>query len=504
MSGIKTTYQAEKNVKGASAGGEYYKSTYAGLLFVWVMSLLIFPQLPLLTVALNLLIMVLISSMQFYSALLPVKKLISKKNEQEPFVSIHIPVHNEPPELVLKTLEAIQQLNYKNYEVIVLDNNTENPEVWKPVEKKCGEAGASFKFKHVEGLKGFKAGALNLCNKMSHQATEFVLVIDADYRVHPQLLQEALSNFSEENIALVQFPQAYLNTDTGNRGMQAEYNHFFAVYMNMANHFNCVLSTGTVSVIRMRALEATGGWSGNSITEDCELGLRFHQEGFRGVYVAQPLGKGLMPVDLHDLKTQRERWVFGNMQTLNSFFYGAKKRLSIRQCAGIVTQLTAWFNFLFIPVIGALSGAIGMAVSAMPVYNKLMVLSLVSIWFYLTGKFIFFRLSFRNSGKSFRKSFDAYLVHLGMAWEGAVSWLRCLCGENILFKRTNKFLGLKKKENVLTNLSLSLILIIAGALAFASGYYLEWTFAWLASPAFAAVFFLRRLTVKTFKLTQKL
>ena len=448
--------------------------------------------------------MVIISGLQFYSAMLPKKSLVPCKTETEPFVSIHIPTYNEPPELVLQSLEALQALKYPNYEVIVLDNNTKDPAVWRPVEKRCAELGGRFKFRHEDNVKGFKAGALNICNTLSNPATEYILVIDADYMVQPELLQEALGHFSDDNVALVQFPQAYVNTSKENQGMHAEYDHFFEVYMNMANHYNCVLSTGTVSVLRKKALMEVGGWSGSTITEDCELGLRLHHAGFRGVYVPKSLGKGLMPTDLYDLKVQRERWVFGNMQTLCFFFKAGKDKLNISQCAGIITQLTAWFNFLLVPILGILSAAVGILFSTLPVYHSLLVFSLFSIWISLVGKFFFFKIAFRNRTRSFKSAMEAYMVHLGMAWEGAWSWIRCLCGENIRFKRTNKFLSLGKGKDLLSNLSFSLVLLISGTVALVHGYYTEAFFAFLAAPAFASVYFLRSLTTSTLRITQKL
>lgn len=476
---------------------------YAVMLAAWLLLLLVLPQFTLSLVLLNLLVMVGISGMQFYSALLPRKDLQPVLNEAQPFVSIHIPTYNEPPELVIQTLKALQQLNYLNYEVIVLDNNTSDPEVWQPVEKASRAMGEKFRFRHIDELKGFKAGALNVCDEMSNPATEFILVIDADYRVKPELLQEALGHFAEEVVGLVQFPQAYVNTSRENRGMRGEYDHFFEVYMNMANHLNCVLSTGTVSVIRKSALKAVGGWSSNTITEDCELGLRLHQKGYRGVYVPKPLGKGLMPTDLESLKVQRERWVFGNMQTLSSFLRLSKSKLSFTQCAGIVTQLTAWFNFLLIPILGALSGAAGLLMSGHQAYESMLVFSLLSVWLFLGGKFLFFRLAFREHSHVLEHTIDAYLVHLGMAWEGATSWLRCLCGENIRFKRTNKFLNLGQDRHLTSNLIFTAVLLLTGLLALVAGHYTEWVLAWLAAPAFASVYFLRRLTSRTYKLTQR-
>src|ERR1700722_15941368 len=76
-----------------------------------------------------------------------------------PRVSIPVPTYNEPPQMVIETLHALARLDYDNYEVILLDNNTPDPAVWRPVEAHCrmlserlGEA--TFRFFHFDGVKG--------------------------------------------------------------------------------------------------------------------------------------------------------------------------------------------------------------------------------------------------------------------------------------------------------------------------------------------------------------
>ncbi|MGZ5940777.1 MAG: glycoside hydrolase family 17 protein, partial [Rhizomicrobium sp.] len=59
--------------------------------------------------------------------------------EKSPRVSIHVPCYNEPPAMVIETLDALARLDYDNFEVIVLDNNTPDAETWLPVQKRCAE-----------------------------------------------------------------------------------------------------------------------------------------------------------------------------------------------------------------------------------------------------------------------------------------------------------------------------------------------------------------------------
>src|ERR1700733_15185544 len=72
--------------------------------------------------------------------------------EPQPKVSIHVPAYNEPPEMVIETLDALARLDYSNYEVLVIDNNTRDEAVWRPVEAHCARLGNRFPFFHVAPL----------------------------------------------------------------------------------------------------------------------------------------------------------------------------------------------------------------------------------------------------------------------------------------------------------------------------------------------------------------
>src|SRR5512143_935110 len=65
-----------------------------------------------------------------------------------PRVSIHVPAYNEPPDMVKETLDALARLDYPNYEVIVIDDNTTDEKLWRPIEAHCKALG--FRFYHLE------------------------------------------------------------------------------------------------------------------------------------------------------------------------------------------------------------------------------------------------------------------------------------------------------------------------------------------------------------------
>ena len=62
----------------------------------------------------------------------------------QPMVSLHLPAYAEPPEVVEATLRALAALDYPNYEVLVIDNNTPDEKTWQPIEELCAALGAVF------------------------------------------------------------------------------------------------------------------------------------------------------------------------------------------------------------------------------------------------------------------------------------------------------------------------------------------------------------------------
>ncbi len=466
--------------------------------FTLVISFLI-PEVLLAFVAANLALCIIVLILRFQAVLLP-RKVMEKKNFTEsPKISIHVPTYNEPPEVVISTIKALQNLHYENYEVIVLDNNTSERKFWTPVRDFVHSlADERIRFFHYENVKGYKAGALNICLKHTHPDADFLLVIDADYQVDPELINEAVTRFSTPEIGLVQFPQAYYNTANENQGITDEYEHFFSVYMNMANHRDCVLSTGTVSFIRLEALHKAGGWQDKTITEDVELGLRLKNAGYQGKYIANPLGRGLMPTDARALRTQRERWIYGNMQTLSLFLKSGWKNFKVKQTLGIVTMLTAWFNFLFFPIIGiVVAGILGLS-GTPDVVHTLMPLSIGSIGVYTLGTMFFFLLAFKGNVK---RSLGAFLVHVGLAYEGAVSWLTGLLKTNLGFKRTNKFPQLGKWSHFMPGLVLTLFVLLVIVFQFLSADLLAACISLSMIPLVFATFYLKKQVEATARIT---
>jgi cellulose synthase/poly-beta-1,6-N-acetylglucosamine synthase-like glycosyltransferase len=413
---------------------------------------------------------------------------ISNKNS---FVSVFVPTHNEPPEILAETLRSLSRLDWQDYEVLVIDNNTSDAAIWRPIETLCHELGPRFRFFHIEGLRGAKAGAINWASKHINPKSEHIFIVDADYVLIPQALQRAVTHCSED-IGIIQFPQAYRNVGLRNIGMALDFKHFFSVYMNMANHLGCVPSTGTLTLIRVTALNAVGGFNANVITEDADFGLRINLAGYRSIYVSEIIGQGLMPHDLKDLKKQRWRWAFGNAQILKNCWAQliSTPRLEARQKIGYFIHLTAWFNFNLIPSLSLvfLSPLAWFGILD-PIHPYLIVWSGFTLVSYIPLRFGTFYYSLSKEGHGLRDISLAFMTHFGLGWISSSSWLKCLVDSKSEFVRTNKFVlkeipGMISTTIVETTLGTALILsagiftikgfIIApvGALVMAIGRFL--------------------------------
>jgi len=233
-------------------------------------------------------------------------------------ISVHVPCYAEPPELVCRTLSALALQRYADFEVLVVDNNTEDERLWRPVEEHCRALGPRFRFLHVSPLSGAKAGALNVALCHTAADAELVAVLDCDYEASPDFLGALAGLFDDERLAFVQTAHDYRDwaNNAYQRGCYGEYRTPYATYMVSRDARGAPLTVGTMCLIRREALVRAGGWSSVCATEDSELAIRLHAAGYRGRYVPVTLGRGLIPETFAAYRRQRARWIGGPVQEL--------------------------------------------------------------------------------------------------------------------------------------------------------------------------------------------
>lgn len=369
------------------------------------------------------------------------KTYVNPDHKYKPFVSIHIACKNEPAETVIKTVKALTKLNYPNYEVIVINNNNHDKQNWSKIQRYINKCGKNFKFIHLDKIDGFKSGALNyLNNYIIDKRTDIEAIVDCDYIVIPDFLNETVGYFKDPRIGIVQAPQDYYNVNQFNIGLFYEYRSFFEIVMHQAQQLNLVTFTGTMGLIRADLLKKGLKWNEWCITEDVEAGTHINSLGYKGVYVDKSLGKGLMPFDYASLIKQRQRWTYGNMQIIRKDFFHviANQSLSIKQKIAFFAQLATWFHFelilAFIYLIINTLQFFGYSGSNILFTNNLM---LALLLFSLASNFIYFLIGMRKRTSVFN-NIKAFLIHYGLLYVMSFSWITCLLGRKLGFIVTKK------------------------------------------------------------------
>lgn len=398
-----------------------------------------------------------------------------------PKVSIHVPIHAEPAEMVIETLDALARLDYPSFEVLVIDNNTLDENLWKPVEAHCAKLGARFRFFHLLPWPGYKSGALNFAVTETAPDAGLIAVVDADYIVEPNFLADLVGHFDDPNVAFVQTPQDYRDGEERGRygrALYRAYMYFFQVSMPSRNESNSIIYSGTMGLIRRSALIEVGGWSEWCITEDAELSLRLLAAGYRSVFVRETFGRGLMPLDLAGLKKQRFRWAFGGMQVLRLHMrtlIDPSSRLTFAQRFGFVNGGFQWLNdllalfYTIVLFIGTASLVSGGSFFGHAATQSMLIVS--PLFLFLSVVRFIWALRVLN-GCSWTDAVDAMTVLIGLTWIVAVACVRGLVSSHGVFLRTPKQSErprLAEALQVVRIESLLATLCLAGALAIAFG-----------------------------------
>jgi cellulose synthase/poly-beta-1,6-N-acetylglucosamine synthase-like glycosyltransferase len=296
-----------------------------------------------------------------------------ERDAELPFVSLHVPAHNEPPDMVVETLRSLQRLDYPRYEVVVVDDNTDDEALWRPVQAWCAEQG--MKFVHLSDWPGYKSGALNYAlGECLDPATEIIGVVDSDYQIEPGFLRRCVPLFANPGVGFIQAPQDYREWQASGylRRLYYSYKYFFAVSQPSRNERDGAIFAGTMGLIRRSAIEQVGGWDEWCITEDAEVSLRLLRAGWSGLHVDASMGRGVMPLTFEALKSQRYRWCFGGIQIvrahLASMLPGRRSRqnqLTMGQRWAYLSGAVQWYGdllglvFFTFLLVGAMNLALG-------------------------------------------------------------------------------------------------------------------------------------------------
>src|SRR5437588_5157934 len=96
-----------------------------------------------------------------------------------PKVAMQVPCYNEPIEVVRETLTALANLDYPDVIVQVVDNNTKDPQTWRPLEALCHELAARLQFIHRDRRRGYKPAPLTAPTRRARQHASIPGIVPA-------------------------------------------------------------------------------------------------------------------------------------------------------------------------------------------------------------------------------------------------------------------------------------------------------------------------------------
>ena len=283
-------------------------------------------------------------------------------DEDLPTVDVFIPSYNEDEYILATTMAAARSLDYPAHKLTVWllddggtdqkcnDPSIEKSSVAKARRESLQQLTRQMGCRYLTRARNEHAKAGNLNNGLNHATGEIVLVLDADHAPFRSFLRETVGYFLRDpKLFLVQTPHVFLNPDPIEKNlrtfdtMPSENEMFYAHTQRGLDKWNGSFFCGSAALLRRSALITTGGFSGVTITEDCETAFELHARGWNSVYVDKPLIAGLQPETFTSFIGQRSRWCQGMLQILILKNPSMKKGLNLIQRLAYLSSMTFWF-----------------------------------------------------------------------------------------------------------------------------------------------------------------
>jgi cellulose synthase/poly-beta-1,6-N-acetylglucosamine synthase-like glycosyltransferase len=235
-----------------------------------------------------------------------------------PVVTVQLPLYNEMY-VAERLIEAVCRLDYprEKLEIQVLDDSTdETSEIVARAVAGYRARGIDIHHLHRSDRTGFKAGAL--AAGLARARGELIAVFDADFVPRPDFLRMSVPWFADPGLGLVQGRWAHINRNYSllTRVEAILLDGHFMIEHSARNRTGCFFNfNGTAGVWRRTAIETSGGWQHDTLTEDLDLSYRAQLEGWRFLYVPELDVPSELPVDTNGFKSQQYRWAKGSVQT---------------------------------------------------------------------------------------------------------------------------------------------------------------------------------------------
>ena len=412
---------------------------------------------------------------QGYLAILSSRTQLIKEDtnlKEFPTVVLQIPLFNEG-NTIDATFKSILELTYprEQLQIQVLDDSTD--EGSRALAQRWVERLQKNNFKVEYLWRGdrieFKAGALR--EGLGKTDSDFVAILDADFRGSPDWLEKGLTPFSDPQVGIVQFRWSYFNLDeswfTQMQALPLEV-HFRNEHYARYNYRYLSNFNGTAGILRRSAIEQSGGWSGDTLTEDIDLSYRIQLEKYRLVYINDNSLDSELPHTARAYRTQQRRWNKGGAETLKKLFISIlKSDLSFSQ------RLLALFHLsgssFYLASLGLfLLSLIGLPLKVSGLLNEStlfwtfiqVALSINTLILFVCFYQAYSKSTFGFNSLRFTRLFITYILYTtGLGWHHGKAVLEGLIGMKSPFERTPKkgSTASKKQRPPYTELLISLL-----------------------------------------------
>lgn len=237
----------------------------------------------------------------------------SMPDDRLPTVSVLLPIYNEKL-VVEKLVDAACALQYPadKLEILVLDDSTDETRHIAAARIARHKA-RGIPIRHVrrEERIGYKAGNLNF--GLSLAKGDFIAIFDADCLPPPDFLHKVMPCFEDEKVGFLQTGIAYVNRTAYflTRFQATEAGHKEDVTAGLSREGFMASLTGSSCVWRRRCINAIGGISAETVTEDVDMGYKAQLHAWKYVFLRNVVSRAELPETMAAFRVQRQRWARG-------------------------------------------------------------------------------------------------------------------------------------------------------------------------------------------------
>jgi len=199
---------------------------------------------------------------------------------------------------------------------------------------------------------------------------------------------------------------------------------------------------GTMCLIRRAAMDMAGGWAGDTICEDTDLGLAIIEHGWLTHYTNHRYGHGLLPDTYEAFKKQRHRWAYGGFQIVKKHwrrFLPGASRLTRDQKREFSL---GWLNWLGAESLGVLVAILNLiwvpivAFADIAIPDRILTLPIIAAFFVSLIHFVaMYRL---RVAIKWTQMLTAMVAAMSVQWTVSRAVAQGLITEHLPFARTSK------------------------------------------------------------------